>query len=127
MRASMLSLALMLAMGGWAHAQTEPQAVPTDECTPGSMQVILGLCTARQREQAKTLNTESAASSSTVAHMVKPSAPHGGATISVRLSADEITAIDAWIARQSAPAGLNRAEAVHQILRSSLPPVSPIE
>ncbi len=127
MRALILSLALMLAMGGLAHAQTEPQAVPTDECTPGSMQVILGLCTARQREQAKTLNTDSVASSLPVAHTVKPLAPRGGATISVHFSADEITAIDAWIARQSVAAGLNRAEAVHQILRSSLSPVSPTE
>jgi len=130
MRAPIVALVLTFATTAWAQAQTEPHAVPTDECTPGSMQVILGLCTASQREQAKTLNTDRAAPrlappGPTVAHTAKPPAVRGGATISVHFSADEIAAIDAWIANQPDHAGINRAEAVHRLLSSSLPPVKP--
>jgi len=116
----MIGLVLALAIAGLAHAQTERQAVPTDQCTPGSMQVILGLCTASQREEAKKLNTDRAAFSAPIAHTATPAAARGGATISVHFSADEITAIDAWIASQPDHAGINRAEAVHRILAASL-------
>jgi hypothetical protein len=132
MRTPTLVIVLTLAIGGVAYAQPERQAVPTDECTPGSMQVILGLCTASQREEAKRLNTDSAAPRAAKPKALPrpkaaapPAAVHGGATISVHFSADEIAAIDAWIARQPDHEGMNRAEAVHKILSTSLPQVGP--
>ncbi len=121
MRTPIIIAVLTLAMGGLARAQTERQAVPTDECTPGSMQVILGLCTASQREEAKTLNTDRATPVLAAPHKLIPPAEGGGATISVHLSAVEISAIDAWIAHQPDKGAINRAEAVHRLLRTSLP------
>ncbi len=130
MRTPIMIAVLTLAMGGMAQAQTERQAVPTDECTPGSMQVILGLCTASQREQAKTMNTDRAAPvssrpPSTQPHKASPPAERGGATISVHFSAAEVAAIDAWIASQPDKGDINRAEAVHRLLKASLPHSEP--
>jgi len=124
MRTPTLVVVLTLAIGGLAYAQTERQAVPTDACTPGSMQVILGLCTASQREQAKTLNTDRPAPRPVRAKTAPPSqAVRGGATISVHFSAVEIAAIDAWIASQPDHDGLNRADAVHRLTSTGLPQV----
>jgi hypothetical protein len=130
MRTPIIVAVLTLALGGLAQAQTERQAVPTDECTPGSMQVILGLCTASQREQAKTLNTDRAPPAPTPPrspqpHKAAPPAHPGGATISVHFSAAEVAAIDAWIASQPDKGDINRAEAVHRLLRTSLPQSDP--
>jgi hypothetical protein len=75
------------------------------------MQVILGLCTASQREEAKTLNTDRATPVLAAPHKLIP----------VHLSAVEISAIDAWIAHQPDKGAINRAEAVHRLLRTSLP------
>ncbi len=125
MRTPITIALLILAMVGSAQAQTERQAVPTDECTPGSMQVILGLCTASQREQAKTLNTDRPRRPSPVARKAIAPPERGGATISVHFSAGEVAAIDAWIASQPDKDGINRAEAVHRLLRSSLPSPEP--
>jgi len=134
MRTPTLVIVLTLALGGVAYAQTERQAVPTDQCTPGSMQVILGLCTASQREEAKRLNTDSAAprvakprATPGPKAATPPAAVRGGATISVHFSAAEIAAIDAWIAAQPEHQGLNRAEAVHRIMSTSLPQVKPTQ
>ena len=45
--------------------------------------------------------------------------PDGGATVTIRLSASDLSALDAWIAAQSGPRP-DRSEAVRRILNQEL-------
>ena len=118
MRAWALGAMLATGLVGAAAAQDKTyHLVPTETCTPWSRNVILGLCTKSQEEEAKDMPRQP--SGPLFPSKPKPAPVAKGETdVAVRLHAEETAALDAWIASQ--PDRPTRAEAMRRLMQKGL-------